>query len=192
MLTHGALIVSRSHPHLIYLKPEVLNADGCSAGWLRIALRCAAALRDDSQILLCERSVAIWRCEDAKGSVPASPEERAVESVHLCGIFACVCACDWMVKCGINSRTSCELRQLQQVASALCTHAASLVDCFGTAEMFWLASRVYIEVAPFLFLTPLLKSLVCKVLILYENTVNEQSWLISLMFQWKLELSQWA
>lgn len=93
-----------------------------------------------------------------------------------------VCACDWMVKCGINSRTSCELRQLQQVASALCTHAASLVDCFGSAEMFWLASRVYIEVAPFLFLTPLLRSLVCKVLILNGNTVNEQLWLISLMF----------
>lgn len=103
-----------------------------------------------------------------------------------------VCTCDWMVKCGINSRTRCKLRQLQQVASALCTHAVSLVDCFGRAEMFWLSSPVYIEVAPFFFLTPLLRSLVCEVIIRNGNAVNEQSWLISLMFQWKLEFSQRA
>lgn len=30
-----------------------------------------------------------------------------------------VCACEWMVKCGINSRATCELRKLQQIASAL-------------------------------------------------------------------------
>lgn len=126
----------------------------CADGWFTDNVMWAAGYR-----------LEVWECKRQRPGVSRGVCALPKTSIFVTSLL--VCTWEWMVKCGISSRASCELWQLHQRLEWQPLYPRSFLG-----GLFWqrwnvLTAQLRLHCCgPIFFLTPPLRSLICQVLIL--------------------------